>query len=83
MSTSNIKGMTNSLRWLGDLLAYFQTEPIRIPGEYREQVLATKKLLESDGSGIVNTMLDFAIGCAAVDFTIETNNQNLTDTLNK
>lgn len=83
MATSNIKGMTNSLRWLGDLLSYFQQETIRIPANYREQVLATKKLLESDGSGIVNSMLDFAISCAVVDFTVETNNQNLTDILNK
>jgi len=71
------------LRWLGDLLSFFQTETINIPGEYRAQVLETKKLLESDGSGIVNSMLDFAISCAVVDYTIETNNQNLTDSLNK
>lgn len=81
--TSNIKGMTNSLRWLGDLLALFQTEAIKIPSEYRQKVVETKKLLESDTSGIVNSILDFAINSALVDYTIETNNDNLTEILNK
>ena len=79
---SNIKGMTNSLRWLSDLMSFFQSEVITIPSDYRTQVVETKKLLNSDTSGLVNSLLDFSINCAAVDYTIETNNVNLTETLN-
>ena len=78
-----IKGMTQSLRWLGDILALFQTEAIKIPGKYREQVVATKKLLKTDTSGLINTLLNFSITAASVDYTIETNNANLTESLNK
>ena len=77
-----IKGMTNSLKWLGDLMSLFQTEVIKVPKEYREQVIQTKNLLNSDTSGFINTILDFSINCAAVDYTIETNNTNLTESLN-
>jgi len=78
-----IKGMTQSLRWLGDVLALFQTEAIKIPGKYREQVTATKKLLKTDTSGLINTLLNFSISAASVDYSIETNNANLTESLNK
>ena len=80
---SNIKGMTNSLRWLSDLLTFFQTDVIKIPGSYREKVIETKNLLNADTSGLVNTMLDFSINSSLVDYTIETNNTNLTENLNK
>ncbi len=78
-----IKGMTTSLQWLSDLLMMFQTEVIKIPKQYREQVVQTKKLLLSDTSGLINSVLDFGINCALVDYTIETNNANLTEELNK
>ena len=78
-----IKGMTQSLRWLGDIMALFQTEAIKIPTNYRERVTSTKKLLESDTSGLINTLLNFSISAALVDYTIETNNVYLTESLNK
>lgn len=83
MAQSNIKGMTSSLRWLSDIMSLFQKEIIKIPTNYRERVIQTKKLLESDTSGLVNSLLDFSINCASVDYTIETNNINLTEELNK
>lgn len=76
-------GGNQSLRWVSDMLALFQQETIKIPRQYRDQVIQTKKLLDSDTSGLVNTLLDFSINCALVDYTIETNNTNLTELLNK
>ena len=78
-----IKGKTQSLQWLSDLLSFFQTEAIKIPDKYRDKVLETKKLLKNDTSGLINTVLDFAIDCALVDYTIKTDNDNLTDVLNE
>jgi hypothetical protein len=80
--TNNIKGMTQSLRWLSDIITLFQTEVIKIPKKYREKVTSTKQLLESDVSGFINTLLDFSISSALVKYTIETNNKNLTESLN-
>ena len=79
---SVIKGLTGSLKWVNDLLSFFQTDAIKIPVKYREQVLQTKKLLQNDTSGLINTTLDFAINCAITNYKIETNNANLTKILN-
>lgn len=77
-----IKGLTPNLQWLVDMLSMFQAETITIPAKYRERVLAVKNLLEDDNSGLVNTLLDFAILSAMVDFRIETDNKALTKILN-
>jgi len=78
-----IKGMTTSLKWLSELLSFYQAEVIKIPKKYRERVIQTKALLESDTSGLVNTILDFSIDAALVDYRIESNNPNLAEILNK
>lgn len=78
-----IKGITPSLQWLSELLAFFQVETIRIPKTYREKVLVVKRLLNDDPSGLANTMLDMAINAALVDYRIETDNQTLTKELNE
>lgn len=78
-----IKGITPSLQWLSELLAFFQVETIRIPKTYREKVLVVKRLLNDDPSGLANTMLDMAINAALVDYRIETDNNTLTKELNE
>ncbi len=77
-----IKGRNQLLSWLVDLMAFFQTETIKIPDKYRDKVIAVKEVLEDDTSGLVNTVLDFGITCALVDYRIETDNENLTEILN-
>ncbi len=77
-----IKGRTPALQWISDLMAFFQAEAIKVPIRYRDMVLETKDLLKDDVSGIVNTMLDFAIDSALVKYRIETSNPNLTEVLN-
>ncbi len=79
---SNIKGQNPLLSWLGQMVDLYANEEVKIPETYREQVLHTKKLLEEDTSGIVNAMLDFAINGALVQYTVETDNENLTELLN-
>ena len=79
--TQVVKGITPSLQWISDLLSYFQVEAIKIPTEYRSKVLETKKILNDDVSGLLNTMLDFAITSALVEYRVETNNDNLTEVL--
>jgi len=82
LSSKVIKGKNPSLKWWADMLSFFQAETITVPSSYRERVLETKRLCENDVSGIVNTVLDFAIECALVNISIETDNDNLTDELN-
>lgn len=77
-----LKGKTPSLSWLNQLLKFYQAKTIKIPDSYRQRVLEIKKLLESDPSGLVNTVLDFAIECAVLNYEIETSNTNLTKILN-
>ena len=75
--------MNPSLTWLSDMIQLTQADDIIVPVKYPEQVSQVKKLLSSDGSGIVNSVLDFAINCSQVDYSVETPNQNLTSVLNK
>jgi hypothetical protein len=69
-------------RAMMDIVSMTSNDQIRIPTAYREQVLAIKLLLRNDTSGLVNTLLDFAIDCALVDYSVETSNANLTALFN-
>lgn len=86
MSVGNskaIRGLSPSLRYLIDFLSFFQNDQIKIPLTYREKVLAVKRLLNDDPSGLPSSILDYAINSALVDYRIETDNPNLTKALNK
>lgn len=76
---NNRKALNNSLRWLWDLLSFFSNEEILVPSEFHEQVAKIKDTLRSDTSGLVNSILDFAINCAYVDFTVETDSPAFTN----
>lgn len=78
-----VKGKNQLLQWIGDLMAFFQVDAISVPKDYRTSVLQVKTLLNDDTSGLVTTILDFAITSALVDFKIETDNENLTKVLNE
>lgn len=70
------------LDWVGELLTLFSGDTIKVPKEYREQVLEVKDTLKNDLSGLANTVLDFSINAALVNYTIETGNSKLTELLN-
>ena len=74
--------MNPMLNWLSDMIQITSKDEIKIPTEYRDQVLEVKKLLTSDVSGMVNTVTDFGINSALVDFSVVTENDNLTKKLN-
>jgi len=77
-----IRGASPSLRWLVDMMGFLKSQAITIPSDYRDKVLAVKNCLDNDVSGLVNSVLDFAINSANVKYTIETNQPNLTTILN-
>lgn len=52
------------------------------PEKFRDQVIVLEKLLETDPSGITNTLLDYAIECSLVDYSYITSNNNVSDFLN-
>ena len=66
-----------------EILSLIQTNVIKPPEKYHEQVIVVKDSLKNDESGIVNTVLDYAIECAArVTYKVETDNDNLTEIYN-
>jgi len=70
------------LRWLWELLSLFSSKQITIPSDHRERVIAVKTVLENDCSGMVNSILDFAINAALVNYSIDAENTNLSEKLN-
>jgi hypothetical protein len=70
------------VRAMAELLFNYSTGTITVPDKYRDKVIEVKNLLKSDTSGIVNSLIDFAITCAQVDYSVETDNANLTELFN-
>lgn len=66
---------------LNNLLGLLLSKVV-IPGDFHGRVDAVKKMLDDDVSGLVDSLTDFAVDTATVDFNIETNNSNLTEALN-
>jgi len=62
---------------LGSLL-----RKIIVPADYHNQVNAVKTMLKDDVSGLVDSLTDFAVQSASVEFAIETDNPELTKKLN-
>lgn len=71
------KLFTESLQWLNDMLNLMSYDVITIPSNYRDAVMAVKRALTDDCSGIVSSLLDFMGSCATVDYSIETTNETL------
>jgi hypothetical protein len=65
------------LKWLWDLITFYSSESIITPTTYPERVAGVKSTLASDTSGLVNSVLDFAINTALVEYNIETENEQL------
>lgn len=73
--------MNPLLSWLSDMSKILTSDVITVPSGYKAQVDAVKDLLKSDVSGFVNTILDYSIDTALVDYKIDSGNKNLTKTL--
>lgn len=71
------------IRTVFDLVGLLTKDEIFLPTDYRNMVLVTKKSLQDDTSGLINTLLDLKIKSACVNYTVETTNPALTEILNK
>jgi len=54
---------------------------IIVPEDYHDQVQAIKGLLKDDVTGLIDSLTDFAVQSASVDYNIETGNENLNNIL--
>ncbi len=54
---------------------------IIVPSEFHEQAEVIKDMLKDDVTGLIDSLTDFAVDSATVDFTIETDNENFSKTL--
>ena len=74
--------MSQGLLWLSQFLSLFSLKQINIPTNLKAQVERIDQLLLSDVSGLVNSLIDFSVSAAEVDFSIETSNKNLSKLFN-
>lgn len=65
------------VRAMTEMLMNMNPDQIKIPTKFRDQVLTVKDLLKQDTSGMANSLIDFAITSALVDYSVETNNPEL------
>ena len=56
---------------------------IVVPSEYHDQVEAVREMLRDDVSGLIDSLTDFAVDTATVDYSIETDNENFTKILRR
>lgn len=56
---------------------------IVVPSGYHDRVKAVKEMLEDDCSGLVDSLTDFLVNTANIDFTIETDSDEFTRILKK
>ena len=56
---------------------------IIVPTEFHSQAQAVKEIMRNDSTGLVDSLTDFSVNTANVNFTLDTTNDNLNKTLNK
>ena len=56
---------------------------IIVPTDYHSRVACVKAMLEDDVSGLVDSLTDFSVQTASVDFSVETDSEGLTKILKK
>ena len=59
------------------------TSAITIPTSFHSQCSVVKKMLKDDSTGLINSLLQFQINSASVNFSIETDSSELSNILNK
>lgn len=80
---TQINPTSSLLNMFNELLSLIDTKVIKPPVDYRGQVIAVKSSLKNDETGMINSVLDFAIECAAsVTYKVETDNEKLTKIYN-
>jgi len=54
---------------------------ITVPADFQNQCIAIKEMLSDDITGLVDSLTDFAVESASVNYRIQTENKNLTELL--
>ena len=67
--------------WFQQMLSILLKKVV-VPTNYHERVKEVKLMLEDDLTGVVDTLTDFAVESASVNYTIDSKNQKLNDILN-
>jgi len=75
--------MNNDQQFLLNFLLSTIYRKIVIPADYHGRVEAVKYMQEDDVSGLVDSLTDFAVDSASVNYGIETDNSKYTEILNK
>jgi cation transport regulator ChaB len=70
-------------QWTINNMIWALLKKITVPDEFHGQTQAVKSMLKDDVSGLVDSLTDFSVESATVDFSIETDNTTLTQTLKK
>lgn len=72
----------NSTFFLNTLLSMLSRK-VHVPGDFPSQVREVKRMQKDDVSGLVDSLTDFSVHSASVDFKISTDNENFTAILNE
>jgi len=59
------------------------TKKIVVPADYQGRCLAIEQMLKNDVTGLVDSLTDFAVSAASVNFNVESENPNYSEILNK
>jgi len=74
----------NSALWAAFLSYIYTQGKIDVPQDFRTRISAIRYVLDSDVTGVINTLLDYSINTAAsTDFTIECADDTLKSLLNE
>ncbi len=66
-----------------NMVLSFLLKRTNVPGDYHGQVQVVKQMLNNDVSGLVDSLTDFSVQSADVDYTIKTQNDGLDKILDK
>lgn len=67
---------------LNYILSYLMKKII-VPTEFHDQAESVEEMLKDDVTGMIDSLTDFAVDSASVDFAIETDNEKFTEILKK
>jgi len=72
----------DSTIFFSQLMATFNKK-IVVPGDFKNQADAVEEMLKNDVTGIIDSLTDFSVESASVEYGIETDNENLNQLMDK
>lgn len=65
-------------QYLLNNLMYLMTQKIYVPSDFHSRVQAVKEMQDNDVTGLVDSLTDFQVQSASVEYSVETSNDELT-----